>query len=80
MPEGMQMVEREPSNRLQRGLEIISDQIRQKRARNGSDQISTPPTLRSSARLNQQPADSEILMKNAQVGSIMEVPSIVPTW
>ena len=66
------------SYQLHGGSEVMCDQNLPKRARIDSVPFSSPPTLRRSARLRQMAADSEILMNNAQVGLVMEVPSIIP--
>ena len=64
-------------DQVHQGLEAFSEQMFQKRARNGSDQFSTTPTLRRSPRLLQKAADSVIVMRNVQVGPLMEVPSLI---
>ena len=64
-------------DQIHQGLEGIQDQNFQKRARNGSDQISSPQILRRSARLLQKAADSGISMTDAQVRPVMEVPELI---
>ena len=74
MLEVMEKVEREPSDQLHGGSEVICDQKLLKRARIESVQFSSSPTLRRSDRLRQKAADSGNVMTAAQEGSDMEVP------
>ena len=74
----MEITERgSPHQVVHTGLEVIKDQNFRKRDRNASDQFSSPPTLRRSARLLQKAADSVILMRNVSVGPLIEVPSLI---
>jgi len=76
--EGLEIKERGSPNQFHRGLEVICDQNLPKRARIGSVQFSSPPTLRRSARLRQKAADFGISMTDAQVVPIMEVLVLIP--
>ena len=62
-------------DQVHQGLEAFSEQRFQKRASNGSDQFSSPPIFRRSLRLLQKAEDSVIVIRNDQVGLVMEVPS-----
>ena len=77
MPEGMEIAERGSPDRLHAGLEVIQDQNFRKRNRNASDQFSSTQILRRSPRLLQKAADSEVVVRDAQVGPVMEVPSSI---
>ena len=77
MAAGMEITERGSPDQVHTGSEVIKDQNFRKRDRNASDQFSSPPTLRRSARLLQKAADSVILMRNVSVGPLMEVPSLI---
>jgi len=75
--EGMEITDRGASDQVHTGLEVIGDQNFQKRDRNALDQFSSPSILRRSPRLLQKAADSEVVMRNGQVGPLMEVPSSI---